>query len=340
MPSQVTLGKAFEFACVAAIAERLDRADVPYSFEETATFQTAKNAFLSLSDDYKTKYQKAARTGIAIILPLEPRLLNSDGNDPLFLRISPDSVAQGEDGDVRDVVCIRSQNGWEVGMSCKHNHQDLKHPRLTKKQKQGEKLVIADFGQNWIGHSCSQEYFNEVSAVYNIIQQHIGESWSSAFGTNENKQNLIYKPILDAVTKEIRRLCNVYEDAPAKFLKYFLGSRDFYKVISLESSSETKVEGFNMYGTLNASAKGKRPRNHVYKLKMPSKLYDIRYKQKSNGEQSSTTIRLVFDEGWTIDMRLHSGDSKIKPTGLKFAVSLGGNPNGLYQQQIAWDEVI
>lgn len=63
-----------------------------------------------------------------IIKRLEPQLTEPNGNEPLFLSLQAD--AEGIKGDVRDVLCIRKKNGWEIGLSCKHNHHAVKHSRL------------------------------------------------------------------------------------------------------------------------------------------------------------------------------------------------------------------
>ena len=93
-----------------------------------------------------------------------------------------------------------------------------------------------------------------------------------------------------------------------------------------------------MYNTLNAASKEKKPINKIPKLNMPSRLIEARFKEKTTGEISKTTLTLVFDHGWTINMRLHSADTLVKLTGLKFDVSLEGNPHGIYQQQRSWFE--
>lgn len=72
-------------------------------------------------------------------------------------------------------------------------------------------------------------------------------------------------------------------------------------------------------------------------LHYPTRLVDIRFKQSAD-TQSKTTISIIFDGGWQIDMRLHNADSKVKITGLKFDVQLAGQPNDIYQQQRSWFE--
>ena len=70
-------------------------------------------------------------------------------NDTLIITIAPDFF--GQTGDVRDVILTK--NNWEIGISCKHNHQALKHQRLSNR---------IDFGLEWAGYPVSQNYWNTI----------------------------------------------------------------------------------------------------------------------------------------------------------------------------------
>ena len=332
---QTVQGKAFEYACLLSIQNKIEKESVIYEIENSKAFTTAKIAFECLKPELQDKYMNAANTAMKIIFPLEPRLLYDDSDIPLFLAISSDNIAKGAAGDVRDVVCLRKGSEWEIGFSCKHNHEALKHPRLTEHDGSGTPLNVADFGKNWLGYSCSDTYFAQMIPVMQHIKEHEGELWKNAFTSKEDE---VYVPALTAIKDEIERLCASHEDAPRKFLEYFFGSKDFYKVISLESSSQTKVVAFNMSGTLNRPIGRHKPLNKIPALHMPTRLIEIRFKERNTGEISKTTLSMVFDGGWTIDMRLHNADSKVKTTGLKFDVQLQGNPHGIYQQQRSWYE--
>lgn len=332
---QTIQGKAFEYACLVSITNRLKSEDVLYEVEDSKPYQTAKIAFECLDDTVSKKYMQAADTAIKVIFPLEPRLIHDNKDIPIYLKISADSAAKGSEGDVRDVICLRKASLWEIGLSCKHNHEALKHPRLTEHDNSGTPLNVADFGKNWVGYSCSEEYFKEMTPIVKHIKDHEGELWREAFASKEDE---VYVPALTAIKDEIERLCNEHKDVPKRMLEYFFGSKDFYKVISLERISQTKVVAFNMSGTLNSAVEGHKPINKIPVLHMPTRLIEVRFKEKNTGEISKTTLTMVFDGGWTIDMRLHNADSKVKTTGLKFDVQLQGNPHGIYQQQRSWFE--
>jgi len=49
------------------------------------------------------------------------------------------SDLQGQSGDVRDVLAIRSLQKWEIGVSAKNNHRAVKHSRLSNDINFGEK---------------------------------------------------------------------------------------------------------------------------------------------------------------------------------------------------------
>jgi hypothetical protein len=125
---QTTNGKAFEYACVEALNKALENCgDVV--IESSPQLNTAKEMYETIDEELKSALDKAAYAAITVIKRLEPQLWKPNGNEPLFLSIQPD--AAGIKGDVRDVVCLRKQNGWEIGFSCKHNHHAVKHSRLS-----------------------------------------------------------------------------------------------------------------------------------------------------------------------------------------------------------------
>ena len=64
-----------------------------------------------------------------------------------FLEFQKDG--QGVKCDVRDIVVKRKDIEWEVGLSIKHNHDAVKHSRLSHK---------LDFGKEWFEMPCSDEY--------------------------------------------------------------------------------------------------------------------------------------------------------------------------------------
>lgn len=322
MATNTIKGKAFEYAVLRSLERKLAGEDVEVNIVKSPAFETAKSSFEVLDDNAKRDYKLAADCGIDMIRPLEPRLGNS--NSILKLQIQTD--AQGQEGDVRDVICIRDAEGWEIGFSCKHNHEALKHPRVTEGM---------DFGSDWVGIPCSAEFKQRIASALKPVEKWAdsGDLWRQH---SDIVQDTVYMPILNAFVDEISRLCELDASVPGKLLGYFFGVEDFYKIIAKDRRRDgapgtTKVMAFNINGELGQSDSGVKPLHPVKHIKMPSKLFDIRVK-----EGTKTTILITFDESWVVSMRLHNADSKVRRTGLKWDVQLKGMPSDMYQQEQPW----
>lgn len=322
MTTTTIKGKAFEYAFLCSLERKLISDDVEVSIVNSPALETAQDSFEKLDDDAKRDYESAADRGVEMIRPLEPRLGNCDSI--IKLRVQTD--AQGQEGDVRDVVCGCDVEGWEIGFSCKHNHEALKHPRVTEGM---------DFGSDWVGFPCSAEFKRRVADALKPVGEWAdsGDLWRQH---GDVVKDVIYMPILEAFADEIRRLCELDESVPSKLLGYFFGVEDFYKIIAKDrrrggTPGTTKVMAFNINGQLGRSGSGVKPLHPVKHIKMPSRLLDIRIKKGTK-----TTLLITFDESWAVSMRLHSADSKVKRTGLKWDVQLKGMPSDMYQQEQSW----
>lgn len=323
MASNVVTGKAFEYATLAAFRHMLQKLGVDVAVEKSPALDTAKQAYLDLGDAARADYRDAALAGAAMVVPLEPGLFVCDAADPLHVGIQAD--ARGQAGDVRDVVFSRPGRGWEVGVSCKHNHEALKHPRVTEG---------ADFGADWIGVPCSGDFLGRIAAVMQTVR--LWESQKTKWRDHDDKQDVVYVPVVDAFADEIRRLCAEEREAPARLVRYFFGTNDFYKVIAQDrrqpgDAGITRVLPFNMGGTLGRQLGDARPLYQLPRTMLPSRLIEVR-----RCEGSKTTLQMIFDRGWAVSMRLHSADSRVKRTGLKWDVQLVGMPHDVQPQVRPW----
>ncbi|MHC1694600.1 MAG: HaeIII family restriction endonuclease [Eubacteriales bacterium] len=318
MAIQTQLGKAFKYVCLMELYNKLST-NQEVIINENNTLDTAKSFYDNINELEKLKMQKGAQAAFRIISRLEPQLENADDNKPLFLSLQEDS--QGIKGDVRDVLCIRKQNQWEIGLSCKHNHTAVKHSRLS---------YTIDFGKLWFGKQCTDQYFHEIKPLFDELTElkNQNKKWSDI----KDKSEKYYKPILNSFISEIKRLDEEYEQQiPAALLKYMLGRNDFYKVITNDSKRFTTIQAFNIFGSLNKHTKDVKPENRVQLLKMPSKILDISYKVNSKN-----TIIITCDNSWSISFRIHSA-STIVESSLKFDVQLLGIPTYLHTQIEPWD---
>lgn len=322
--STTEYGKAYEYACLISLKDLLSGlTEDTISIVESAAYRTAENAFNKAEEEgVANNLIEAANAAARVILRLEPQL--QYGNDSLALIIQTD--AQGIAGDVRDVVCIRSRSGWEIGISCKHNHYAVKHSRLS---------ASIDFGSEWFGVPCSNEYFNTVRPIFNELKRMKEEAIENndripLWKEIPDKAERYYIPILDAFLNEMHTLSENHPDVPSKLIGYMLGRYDFYKVITNDKRKTTRVEAINIAGTLNKPANGHHSIVNVPKIKLPSRFYHMGRVPGTNNK-----IEIVCDEGWTLTMRIHNASSKVEPS-LKFDVQLVSLPASVHAQVEPW----
>lgn len=318
MAINTRLGKAFEFACIKSLYSHfINHQEVVIN--QTNAFINAKNCYKMIANiELKNDLDRGANAAARVIISLEPQLNNPIGNTPLYLLIQED--AAGIAGDVRDILCIRKQNNWGIGLSCKHNHAAVKHSRLSP---------YIDFGEQWIGIPCSQEYFNEINPLFCELTEL--KKRKKLWRDLEKKEKRFYIPLLQAFIKELNRLDkNNPNLVPQRLLHYLLGRKDFYKIISHDRKQITQVQSFNIYGSLNKTAGGIRPIVKTPQLNMPTRFFNIDLKP-----ESKNTLLVVCDNGWTISMRIHNARSLVEPS-LKFDICLIGVPTNLYTQFEPW----
>lgn len=321
---QTKYGKAFEYACVLSLYDKLGENQL-VKIEESPQLLSAKKDYASIEPEMQMALLQAAVAAIRVVRRLEPQLCNANGNEPLILAIQPD--AAGIKGDVRDVLCIRNQNGWEIGFSCKHNHHAVKHSRLSDR---------IDFGTDWMGIPCSDEYFDTVVPLFSKLREYRDKSKAEGkpmlWAEIENKTEEYYIPILRAFMKELEKISKESDkNIPESLIRYLLGRNDFYKIITDDKNRTTRIEAINIAGTLNQFSGSEKSITKIPVLKMPTKFYHIGFK-----DGSDNTIEVVCDEGWQISMRIHNASSKVEPS-LKFDVQLVSFPSSVYTQTEPWD---
>lgn len=312
-------GKAYEYACILAFEEIVG---------PIRNIEVIKNDSLTIA---RSRYENditqteqmnmllSAKAGVNTIITMEPRIIE-DGDDTLTLSLQPDNVATS--GDVRDVLIIRRSIEWEIGVSVKHNHEALKHSRLSK---------VLDFGNSWYGVSCDQSYFDAIGPLFDDLRrrQNLGEKWRDL----TNKADNVYVPLLNAFMAELQRA----EQASASevvsgLVKYLLGSNgnDYYKLIHRNSHS-VRVIPYNPYRTLNQnSTVDDEPATVIPAITLPTRIIDLAFKPSSK-----TTVILTMDNGWSISFRIHSASTVIEPS-LKFDIQLVGQPANLFYIDVAW----
>ena len=315
---QTKTGKAFEYALLNSFLERLD-VKTTVSVVENEPYKTAKKCFESFNATEKGLYDLNASFAVNFLIDLEPRLSNGiNKTDILQLEIVSDK--QGQVGDVRDVLAIRSLQKWEIGISAKNNHRAVKHSRLSND---------INFGEKWLGISCSQDYFDEIKPIFDeLAELRTASKATQKWSTLGDYHTSVYIPILNAFKKELLRLDEENFGIVAKNLvEYLIGNQDFYKVI--KGKNKVEIQAYNLHGTLSLPFKDVKPKLKIQKLKLPNRLIEVVY-----NENSQTTLLVTLTEGWQISFRIHNASSRIEPS-LKFDINLVSAPHTLFTNHLS-----
>lgn len=307
-------GRAYEFAFVVALREAIGSIR-PVKIIDNSSLRVSRDAFDSLEDSERETYLVSARAGVEKILDLEP--LISEGNDKVSIEIQQDK--KGEEGDVRDIIIYRDYIKWEIGLSVKHNHFAVKHSRLSSN---------IDFGEKWYNIPCSDEYFESVNPIFERlrIEKTRGVKWNSM----TDKVESVYVPILEAFQKEIRNQYENNPELPTRLVEYLLGKFDFYKTISVDSEKMTRIQSYNLRGTLNRNGAIVKRQIEVPVVKLPTRIIALEFKPGSG-----TTLELYMDEGWQFSFRIHNASTVVEPS-LKFDIQIVGMPTTIMTIDSSW----
>lgn len=309
-------GRAFEFAILDAF-ERKSFHKVNAKIIENSSYEVSKTAWNSISLELQNNMRKSAELAVKSLLELEPSLLDNF-TEHIEFSIQADNI--GRTGDVRDILIRRSEDGWEIGISAKHNHKAVKHSRL------GSTL---DFGEKWFGIKCSNKYWAQVDPIFSILQKEKdkGTLWKDL----KSKTDKVYVPLLTAFIEEIKRSYKAHPSSvPSKIVEYLVGHYDYYKVISADKKRCVSIMTFNLKGTLAKPGKQKKALMLIPVTKLPKRIINIGFKPGSK-----TTVEVFFDNGWSFSFRLHNASKTVEPS-LKFDVNFIGHPSSVITIEIKW----
>lgn len=348
--SKVITGKAFEYATLMQIHRELRQNGwdaEKIKIIEDQNFSNVQRAYEMMENqeegaDYisfeveQNDYDRAARVAAKYLVTVEPALQE---NKDFFAKLKVMSDRAGVKGDVRDVNILLykfpdlKDEIKTIGISCKNNHEAVKHPRITENP---------DFIKEWTNgeFECSKKFMEGMSIIFEKIDEYAlkYKKWTFV----EDKQEKIYYPIIQLFVQEIKEKGIILEDSNEEkkdnakrftklFFEYMFGKQDFYKFIKEDKSKMTKVYPYNLNGTLMKPYKNKKNEQGVQSISAPQEIVQVRIKPKSK-----TTIEIFFDQ-WIISMRLHNADSKITRTSLKFDVQIKAQPRKIMGTMLYWE---
>lgn len=308
-------GRAFEYACLKAL-ENLIGEHQQVRINTNEGYEAANIAWHTLNSEEKELYELSATAGIKNVLEFEPIVFEEDESEvELKIQIDTNGIA----GDVRDVLIIRNEINWEIGISAKHNHDAVKHSRLSH---------VLDFGESWFSSPCTQDYWNDISPIFDDLK--IRKSRNEMWRDLESKDDEVYVPILNAFINEIKRKSEIDNEIVKEMVRYMIGRVDFYKLISMDKKRIAKVETVNIHGTLNNRSISDRTPIEIPIVELPTRLVEIGFKPNSKN-----TVEMYLDNGWQFSFRLHNASSKIEPS-LKFDIKMVGRPVSILVFENIW----
>lgn len=302
-------GRAYEYAWCLALEQKLSVLKKVIVDKQNG-FNAANRAYESLEKSLQERYLESAKQGVLLLLDCEPLLSEIIGSLQNEITLSLQKDKLGEIGDIRDILIYFDR--FCIGLSIKHNHEAIKHSRLSKD---------LDFGEKWLGVRVSQNYKDTIKPLFERLEnaKKEGMLWRDF----PNKEQEIYAPLLQAFKKEVLRIDeNKKNKVPQKMVEYLLGKYDFYKAILLEREQKTKLEAYHFNNTLNRSVKNK-PKRIIPLSKLPTRMIYFDFKPKS-----FNTLELVLNEGWSFSLRIHNASSRVEPS-LKFDIKLLSKPESV-----------
>ena len=308
-------GRGYEYIFLTELEKEISKIKKVY-IDENSSYFASKRAYKTLSELTQKDLIRSADTTILKIFELEPLILENS-NDKLKLYIQQD--IEGKKGDVRDIIIQRENIKWEIGLSLKHNHFAVKHSRLSN---------TIDFGKEWFGDNCSDEYWNSIAPIFSYLN---GEkSKKTKWRELPSKENDVYIPLLNAFMNEIKRSYEKDNNLTIKMIEYLLGKYDFYKVISLDSKEITQIQTYNIRGQLNKAAKTEKPKIIIPTSALPTKIKHIGLK-----DNSSNTVEIYMNNYWTFSFRIHNASTLVEPS-LKFDIQICGMPTTIMTINCIW----
>ncbi|GAA7739644.1 hypothetical protein JP0165_08170 [Helicobacter pylori] len=302
-------GRAYEYAWCLALEQKLS-VFKKVIVDKQNGFNACYRAYESLEKSLQERYLESAKQGVLLLLDCEPLLSEVIGSSQNGITLSLQKDKLGEIGDIRDILIYFDR--FCIGLSIKHNHDAVKHSRLSKN---------LDFGEKWLGVGVSQNYKDTIKPLFERLEnaKKEGMLWRDF----PNKEQEIYAPLLQAFKKEVLRIDeNKKNKVPQKMVEYLLGKYDFYKAILLEREQKTKLEAYHFNNTLNRSVKNK-PKRIIPLSKLPTRMIYFDFKPKS-----FNTLELVLDKGWSFSLRIHNASSRVEPS-LKFDIKLLSKPESV-----------
>ncbi|OPZ85408.1 MAG: HaeIII restriction endonuclease [bacterium ADurb.Bin425] len=304
-------GRAFEFSILRALLAEHSQRGLDVKLSQTSALRHSTASYHELELDAQTEMDRASTVGISMFCQLEPSQFDTKLSPSATVYLSEDSA--GQKGDPRDIVIERGD--WRVGISAKHNSLWVKSPRLSN---------LASFGPNWLGVKCTEEYCRTVESAFETVRKRGVVNWKDL---EEVDKQRLYKDVLVAFSAEIEELQRLHgEPVVTSFFRFLLGTHDYYKIAKIGNA--THVQPFNPNGSLTASINKAKPLTLLKKSALPKRILKAEV-------TAWNRMRLYFDAGWQIELRIHNKDKEIGRS-VGFETEVIGQPADIFTILLPW----
>ena len=308
-------GRAYEFAWINALGNALKQYRTVH-IVKNSSLEANQRAWNLMDAEQQEMFKISADAALKTIVDLEPKLVE-ETPDNLLLEFQKDQA--GKKGDVRDIVVKCDSVKWEIGFSVKHNHEAIKHNRLS---------YALDFGKEWFDIPCSSNYWETIKPIFSKLKK--AKEKQKKWTEIKQKEKAIYVPLLKSFIAEVKRAYKADETLPQKMIEYLIGTKDYYKVVSKDSKRLTIIETFNLHGTLNKPSQVKVSAITIPVIDLPTELIKLKFKTGSKN-----TVEMYLNNGWQLSFRIHSASTKVEPS-LKFDIQFIGMPVSVLSIECKW----
>ncbi len=264
MPRSNDMGRAYEFALCNQIIDNFK--NVYLTNRTEAEQQRDAEHFNSLSHNTKIEYIQSAK------LVCEKWLIKKIHPAELYtLDRLPDRA--GVNGDVTDIRMVSDFD--TINISLKHNHDALKHPRLTRIP-------------NWIGLNSDAKYREIHDKIWDdffVLAKKLNPGatlFRDLIAVDEEFiNNYLYNPFCSFITEYLSDNSTSIQ-AVQNMFDFLVGTYDFYKIIDYRD--HIKIQDF-------------------INIPKPTSV--------SIFQTDRSHIAMNFNNGVTLDLRLHTASSRL-----------------------------
>lgn len=209
-----------------------------------------------------------------------------------------------EDGDIRDLVVTFFDNLY-VGFKVQGYSSTVTSNFLAERS--GILTEPDSYYFAWTGQSPNDSLRDTAKRIRAELSDLSGTAWQEAC---PDPETAIFKPLLSAVRAELL----AQPQAAANLIAWLLKPEDLYLIRYRESAEIPSVSVYYL-GFSDGC------------VKMPDALIDARFKISSSGP-SDNTLELIFTNGWTAELRARTVGAKVRPSAVRFRLTVGMLPAG------------